>query len=66
MKIEELIDDLSKKAELIESDTVSIEESIKLFEQATIEAETCIGKLKEIKGKLTILETKVQQLKNDN
>lgn len=66
MKIEEIISELEEIAKKLEDSETSLDESIELFNKATILAETGTKILAESKGKLTLVKEKMNKICEEN
>ncbi len=65
MNLEEKINKLNELADKIEGD-VTLEESLKIFEQSVALANECMESLNDCKGKLVVLQEKVRKLTDEN
>lgn len=65
MTLEEKIAKLNELADEIEGD-VSLEQSLKMFEESVKLANECMDALKDCKGKLVVLQEKVRKLTDEN
>jgi len=66
MNIEKSIEQLNVLAEIVSSDKVALEDALKAFEKGVEIAEETIRQLEEYKGKLIVLQQKVNKLTDEN
>lgn len=60
--LDEKINELEKLLARLESDSVSVEEGIALFEQGVALTKDCLSELGETKGKITQLKKEMDKL----
>ncbi len=63
MNIDEKIKNLKDITEKIEDENISLDESLKLFNDGVELVKDCYKSLNEAKGKVTILKKEVEELK---
>ncbi len=63
MNIDEKIKNLKDITEKIEDENISLDESLKLFNDGVELVKDCYKSLNEAKGKITILKKEVEELK---
>lgn len=66
MSLEKDIAKLSKIAESLEEGQLTLDESLKAFEESIVIADKCLKELNDYNGKLTVLQTKINDLKGEN
>ena len=66
MSIEKSIEKLTVISDIVTNEQISLEDSMKAFEEGVKIAEETLKKLEEYKGKLVVLQEKVENLTNEN
>ena len=66
MKIEEIIQELEEIAKKLEDSDTTLDESIELFNKATVLAQTGTKVLSESKGKLTLVKENMSKIFEEN
>ena len=66
MNLEEKLAKLDALANQIEDENVSLESSLKIFEQSVQLAGECMTALNDCKGKLVVLQDKVRKITDEN
>lgn len=66
MKLEENISKLTKLAEKMEDQDISVQDALKSYEQGIRIAEECLKEINGYKGKLIELKTQMDELNDDN
>ena len=64
MNFEELLKNIEQITQKIESGNISLDESVKLYEQAMKDCKECYSILNDAKGKIEILNKEYNELTN--
>jgi exodeoxyribonuclease VII small subunit len=59
MTIEQLLKKLKETVDKMESEDISMEESLRLFEEGTALVKQCFDAIEQYKGKLTYIKSKL-------
>lgn len=64
MNIEQLLKQLQSTVEKLEKGDLSMEQSLKLFEEGVELTEKCFSALEKTKGKLNILKQRIEEIED--
>lgn len=65
MQLDENLKKLNDLVLKVEKDDISLDESVKAFEEGSKIAKLCLKDLKEVKGKITILKQDIDKYKEE-